>query len=94
MSLLPEDMADLSNEELLLMFFPKERNEDSMVWLVGNYMNWAYEEGVVKGRILTDCHVRGYMRYMFYQAMKTKMPEVGFIGGITVMQNDIFDDNG
>ena len=94
LSLLPPDMSDLSNQEFILMFFPKERCEGSMVWVIGTFMNWVYEEAVMKGRILTDLHVRGYMRYMFYEAMNTKMPEVGYIGEITVMQNDISDDNG
>ena len=94
MGLLPDDMSDLSNEEFLLMFFPKELHENSMVWLVGVYMSWAYEEGVIKGRILTDHHVRAYTRYMFYQSRGTKMPEVGYIQGVTVMENDPFDDNG
>ena len=94
MSLLPGDMSDLSNEEFLLMFFPREMHENSMVWLVGTYMSWAYEEGVVKGRLLTDHHVRGYLKYMFYQSMGTNMPEVGYIQGVTIMRNDPFDDNG
>ena len=87
-------MADLSNEEFLLMFFPKEMHENSMVWVVGTFMSWAYDEAVVKGRVLSDNHARGYMRYMFYQSMKMKMPEVGYIGGITIMENGVFDDNG
>ena len=76
------------------MFFPKEQHEDSMVWVVGVYMDWAYEEAVMKGRVLTDLHARGYMRYMYYKSMRTKMPDVGYIRGITVMGNMIFDDNG
>ena len=94
LSLLPEDMADLSNEEFLMMMFPKEMHENSMIWIVGTYMSWAYEEGVIKGRVLTDQHVQGYLKYMFYQSMRTKMPEVGFIRGVTMMDNMIFDDNG
>ena len=94
LSLLPEDMSDLSNQELLLMFFPKEMFENSIVWVIGTYMNWAYEEAVMKGRILTDHHVRGYLRYMWFQSLGTKMPDVGYIGGITVMENGVFDDNG
>ena len=94
LDLLPVDMADLSNIELLLMFFPKEAHENAMVWIVGTYMNWAYEEGVVKGRLLTDQHVKGYMRYMWYQSTRTKMPEVGYVREITVVENDVSDDNG
>ena len=92
LSMLPDDMNDLANEELLLMFFPKERQENAMVWVVGTYMSWAYEEGVIKGRVLTDLHVRGYMRYMFYQSLSTKMPEVGYIREITVFENQVFDN--
>ena len=92
--MLPDDMNDLSNHELLLMFFPKELHENSMVWVLGAYMSWAYEEGVIKGRVLTDLHVKGYLRYMFYKSMKMKMPEVGYISGITVMENGVYDDGG
>ena len=94
LSMLPEDMNDLSNTELLHMFFPKERQETDMVWVVGMYMGWAYEEGVMKGRTLTDSHIRGYMRYMFHQSLSTKMPAVGYIAEITTFENQVFDDNG
>ena len=97
LSMLPDDMSDLSNTELLHMFFPKERQENDMVWLVGTYMGWAFEEGVMKGRILLAEHAEGYMRYMYYQSLKTKMPEIGHITGITVFPVEtrtVFDDNG
>ena len=92
--MLPGDMNDLSNTELLHMFFPKERQETDMVWVVGMYMGWAYEEGVMKGRTLTDSHIRGYMRYMFHQSLSTKMPAVGYIAEITTFENQVSDDNG
>ena len=94
LSLLPDDMSDLSNLELLLMFFPKEMFENSIVWVLGVYMNYVYEEAVIKGRLLSDHHVRGYMRYMYYQSKGTKMPDVGYIRGITVEGNGVSDDMG
>ena len=94
LDLLPEDMSDLSNMELLHMMFPKENREDELVWMVGTYMGWVWDEAVVKGRTLTDAHARGYMRYQYYQSLCTKMPEVGYISDITVSRNFVFDDNG
>ena len=66
--MLPDDMADISNLELIHMMFPKERREDDMVWLLGCYMSWVYEEAVVKGRRLNDQHIKSYMQYMFFQS--------------------------
>ena len=55
-------------------------------------MGWVFEEAVQKGRVLNDAHVRGYMKYMYYQSLHTKMPQLGYISEIT--QNLVFDDNG
>ena len=90
--LLPEDMADLSNFELLHLLFPREMFENEVVWLLGSYMAWVYEEVVVKGRVVTDGHARGYMRYCYYQSLKTKMPEIGHINDVTNLQNIVFDN--
>ena len=92
LDLLPDDMADISNKELIMFLFPKERMEDEMVWVMGVYMGWVFEEAVQKGRVLNDAHVRGYMKYMYYQSLHTKMPQLGYISEIT--QNLVFDDNG
>ena len=92
--MLPEDMADLSNLEFVHMLFPRENRENECVWLMGTFMGWVYEEAVVRGRVLTDAHARGYMRYQFYQSLTKKMPEVGYICDITVSQNFVSDDNG
>ena len=94
LSMLPDDMADLSNLEFVHMLFPKENMEDEMVWLMGTYMGWVYEEAVVRGRVLGDSHARGFMRYQYYQSLTKKMPEVGYIRDITVSRNLVFDDNG
>ena len=94
LKLLPEDMNDLSNLEITHMLFPKERMENELVWLVGTYMGWVWDEAVVKGRVLADGHVRGYMRYEYYQTLCKKMPEVGFISEITTFENFVYDDNG
>ena len=94
MDLLPDDMNDLSNQELINMMYPKENHEAEIIWVMGTYMNWVYEEGVVKGRVLSDEHARGYLRYMYYQSRSIKMPQLGYISGITVGQNIVFDDNG
>ena len=92
LELLPDDMADLSNEEVLMMMYPKERFEDETVWLLGTYMDYVYEEAFIKGRLLTEATVRGYLKYMFYQSRTTKMPQLGYISQIT--ENLVFDDNG
>ena len=94
LTMLPEDMADLSNLEFVHMLFPRENMENECVWLMGTFMGWVYEEAVVRGRVLTDAHARGYMRYQFYQSLTKKMPEVGYICDITVSQNFVSDDNG
>ena len=94
LKLLPDDMSDLSNLELVHMMFPKEQFENELVWLVGTYMGWVYEEAVVRGRVLKDGHVRGFMRYKYYESLSKKMPEVGFISGITSFENLIYDDFG
>ena len=90
LDLLPDDMSDLSNTELVMFMFPKERFEDEMVWVMGVYMNWVYEEAVVKGRMLNDAHARGYMRYMYYQSLGTKMPQLGYISEVTT--HTVFDN--
>ena len=92
LSLLPDDMADLSNTELIMFMFPKEMFEDEVVWIMAMYMVWVYEEAVCKGRMLNDAHARGYMKYMYFQSLGTKMPQLGFISEVTT--NTVFDDNG
>ena len=92
LDLLPDDMADLSNTELIMFMFPKENFEDELVWLLGVYMGWVYDEAVVKGRVLNDAHARGYMRYMYFQSLGTKMPQLGYISEITIPR--IVFDNG
>ena len=90
LGLLPDDMVDLSNTELVMFMFPKERFEDEIVWLMGVYMGWVFDEAVVKGRMLNDAHARGYMRYMYYQSLGTKMPQLGFISEVTT--HTVFDN--
>ena len=90
--MLPADMMDLSNTELVHMMFPKERQEDDMVWLLGCYMAWVFEEAVVKGRLLNDAHIKAYMQYMFFKSKQMNMPQIGHISEITVSQNQIFDN--
>ena len=92
MDLLPRDMADLSNTEFLMMMFPREHFEDEMVWILGVYMGWVYEEAVVKGRVLGDGHIRGYMRYMYFQSKQTKMPQLGYISEVTIHPQTVFDN--
>ena len=92
LDLLPEDMVDLSNRELVHMMFPKERFDQELVWILGNYMAWVFEEAVNKGRVLNDVHVRSYMQYMYFESMGTNMPQLGHISGITVSQHQVFDN--
>ena len=92
LDLLPRDMADLSNMEFLMMMFPKEHFEDEMVWLLGVYMGWVYEEAVVKGRVLGDEHIRGYMRYMYFKSKQMKMPQLGYISEVTIHPLTVFDN--
>ena len=92
LDLLPADMADLSGEEMTMFLFPKEFHDDEMVWVMATYMNWVYEEAVMKGRQLNDEHARAYMRYMFYQSKGTNMPQLGHISEITISQNQVFDN--
>ena len=93
--MLPDDMADLSNHEMIHMMFPKERQENELVWVVGSYMGWAYEEAVNKGRVLTDAHARAYFKYIWYQSLKMRMPQIVYIQGITTdLQQNIVFDNG
>ena len=94
LDLLPDDMNDLSNQELVHLMYPKEQFEAEIIWVMGTYMNWVYEEGVIKGRVLSDEHARGYLRYMYYHSRSIKMPQIGYISGITMGQNIVFDDNG
>ena len=92
LDLLPMDMADLSSEELILLFYPKEQFEDELIWVVGNYMNYVWEEAVVKGRVLCEASVKGYLRYMYYQSRGMNMPQLGYISQITISQNDVYDN--
>ena len=92
LEMLPDDMADLSNVELINMMFPRENRENEMVWLVGMYLSWAFEEAVLKGRVLNDQHVKAYMQYMAFQTRGMNMPQLGHISGITVSQNQVFDN--
>ena len=94
LDLLPDDMNDLSNQEIIMLMYPKERHEDELIWVIGVYMDWVYEEAVVKGRVLNDAMVKAYMRYMFYKSKNMNMPQLGYISQITVTQNLVFDDNG
>ena len=94
LTLLPDDMADLSNLELLHMMFPRERQENELVWLIGNYMGWVYDEAVVKGRVLSAAHARAYFKYLWNQSKQTRMPQIVFIHDITtnLQQNVVFDN--
>ena len=92
LEMLPADMADLSNLELTHMMFPKEMMENEMVWLVGNYMGYVQEEAIVKGRKLNAEHVQAYMQYMSFKSRGMNMPQLGHISGITVSQNQVFDN--
>ena len=94
MSMLPDDMADLSNTEIIHMMFPSERMENELVWVVGNYMGWVHDEAVTKGRVLTAAHARAYFKYLWYQSKQTRMPQIVFIQDITtdLQQNVVFDN--
>ena len=72
--------------------FPKETRDNDMVWVIGMYMSWAFEEAVLKGRVLNDQHVRAYLQYCHFQSTGVNMPQLGHISGITVSQYQVFDN--
>ena len=91
--MLPGDMAGLSNFEFCHMLFPRGMWEVQLTWMVGTFMGWVYMESVVRGRMVSDKQVRGYMRYKFNECLRKKMPEIGYIPEF-FREEDIVFDNG
>ena len=81
-----QDMQGLSNFELLHLAFPREGQvENEVVWLLGNWVQLVYEEGVVRDRNMMDQFVRGHFRYKFLESLTMKMPQLNYIQDVTVM---------
>ena len=92
MMMLPRDMSDLSNFELIHMVFPKEMWEVQIVWLLGTFLGWVYMEAVLKGRLLTDVEGRGYLRYKFKESLRRRVPDIGYIPEFFQDQDIVFDN--
>ena len=81
-----QDYQGLSNFELLHLTFPEEGHvENEVIWLVGNWVQLVYEEGVVRGSTLKDQFVRGHYRYKFMESLNMKMPQLNYIQDVTVL---------
>ena len=73
LGLLP-DYQGLSNFEIIHLMFPKDnRVEDEVMFLVGNWVQFVYEEVVVRDRKLVDQFVRGHFQYKVYENMKKRI---------------------
>ena len=94
LTMLPNDMADLSNLELINLFYPKERQENEMIWLLGNYLGMVYEEAFIKGRRLTVDYARGSIRHAWLESRGKRMPQIIYISDVTtdLQQNLVFDN--
>ena len=83
--ILMDNMQGLSNWELLHLVFPREgRVENEVVWLLGQWLQLVYEEGIVRGRKMMDQFVRGHYRYKYYESLSMKMPQLNHINDVTV----------
>ena len=83
----------VSNFELVHMVFEGGLWEKQLNWIMGTYMGWVYGEAVIKGRLLSDSQVRGYLRYKFLEGLRKRMPDVGYIPEF-FQDRDIVFDNG
>ena len=94
MTMLPRDMADLSNQEFIHLFYPKERMENEVIWILGTYMGLVFDEAVVRGRRLTIDYARSFFRYAWLETRRKSMPQIIFISDITtnLQQNLVFDN--
>ena len=81
-----QDCQGLSNFELLHLVFPRDgRVENEIVWLIGNWVQVVYEEGVVRNRKLKDQFTRGHFQFKYYETMSMKIPTLNYIQDVTVM---------
>ena len=61
----------VSNEEFILMHFPKDLFETEAVWLLGNYLEVVETVAVGKGKNLKPDYLKGVLRNRL-QAMKNR----------------------
>ena len=81
-----QDCQGLSNFELLHLVFPRDgRVENEIVWLIGNWVQVVYEEGVVRNRKLKDQFTRGHFQFKYYETMSMKIPTLNYIQDVTVL---------
>ena len=52
----------VSNEEFIMMQFPKDNFETEIVWLLGNYLHVAEAVAIGKGKKLRPDHLKGVLR--------------------------------
>ena len=96
LNMLPQDLPqDLSNQEFIQLFYPKENLENEVTWVIGTYMGLVYDEAFVRGRILTVDYARAFFRNAWLESKRKNMPQIIFISDITTnLQQNIVFDNG
>lgn len=62
--LLPHTLGavGVSNEEFIMMHFPKDNFETEIVWLLGNYLHVAEAVAIGNGKKLRPDHLKGVLR--------------------------------
>ena len=83
--ILLDDVQGLSNYEILHLSFPRELDENEIMWLLGVWVAMVQEEVVVKKRVLGDQFVRGHFRYKYLQTLSINMPQLNHINDVTTM---------
>ena len=79
-----QDYQGLSNFEILHLTFPRDgRVENEVMWLIGNWVQLVYEEGVIRDRNMKDQFVRGHYQYKFYESFSKKMPSLNHIPDVS-----------
>ena len=81
-----EDMApeleQVSNKNMLHLFYPRVERETDVLWVLGNYIEYVEHEAILQGNKCSAGGLLGYLRYRRSASKWIAMPELGMIPGV------------
>ena len=83
LELLPDDCAKTSNFELINMMFMKHIMDYEVVWLLGTYIEYVWDEKIKKKKYVKISHVIGNIRLRYQANQVSKKPSLGFIANVS-----------
>ena len=71
-----------SDHNLLHLCFPSMQRETTVVWLVGQYLEYVEKESILGNKRLLHAHISGWLSAKILESRNVGMADLGHIPGL------------